>query len=431
APTFVKIQCDEASIIAPIETPVTQVPSTITITSSMQAPSTTQIPNVSPQISVTKVTMPPQPVIKLMTYPPPPQTGGIVITNEDLVCLNDGEFLNDAIIDFYLKYIFNEKLTASQREKTHIFSSFFYPRLTHKPDRQRPGDDSMKTVQVRRHNQVKTWTRHVDIFSKDFIIIPVNQNVHWFLAIICYPGKVPEVSNTQSQSKSEIKVAKSNDSVTSTIDQEVGNKSVIIKELNCSGDDVFGQDDTSDTSDGNSSYLVEEPPDSDEASPDIPDSSTHPDGQQRREMPCICIFDSLSGPNRWRIPATLREYLEMEWKMKKGTKKIFDRNTMQGFIMKCPQQNNFSDCGTYLLQFVESFFENPIPYFANPMPDLTNWFSEPKISKKRQELRDLILSIHQEQTENAPTNSNVRKESSRLDNSVRSSPVTVLQCDNR
>jgi len=40
---------------------------------------------------------------RLFTYPPPPATGGIAVTNEDFYCLNDGEFLNDVIIDFYLK----------------------------------------------------------------------------------------------------------------------------------------------------------------------------------------------------------------------------------------------------------------------------------------------------------------------------------------
>ncbi|GFQ73587.1 hypothetical protein TNCT_533963 [Trichonephila clavata] len=297
-------------------------------------------------------------IIKLLTYPPPPQTGGIAVTNEDLQCLNEGEFLNDAIIDFYLKYIFNEKLTPTQRDKTYIFSSFFYPRLTHKAERARPGDDTTKTVAGRRHNQVKTWTRHVDIFSKDFIIIPVNQNVHWFLAIICYPGLVPESPNVPS--KSEIKNSKSSDNVTSTVEQESGSK-VIIKELNSNGDgDSSNADDNSMNSSGNSPYLVEEPPDSDEP-PETPDSSTHPDGKQRAEMPCICIFDSLSATNRWRIPQTLRDYLEMEWKMKKGTRKTFNKDTMQGFFMKCPQQTNYSDCGMYLLQFVESFFENPMP----------------------------------------------------------------------
>uniref|UniRef100_F6PJM2 SENP6 protease n=1 Tax=Ornithorhynchus anatinus TaxID=9258 RepID=F6PJM2_ORNAN len=43
------------------------------------------------------------PVEKLIVYPPPPAKGGISVTNEDLHCLNEGEFLNDVIIDFYLK----------------------------------------------------------------------------------------------------------------------------------------------------------------------------------------------------------------------------------------------------------------------------------------------------------------------------------------
>ncbi|GFQ73588.1 hypothetical protein TNCT_533962 [Trichonephila clavata] len=345
--TFVKLHC----------------PDTVVISTGTESPSI-QITNVSAQVPVSKIQLQqhqqqqPTNIIKLLTYPPPPQTGGIAVTNEDLQCLNEGEFLNDAIIDFYLKYIFNEKLTPTQRDKTYIFSSFFYPRLTHKAERARPGDDTTKTVAGRRHNQVKTWTRHVDIFSKDFIIIPVNQNVHWFLAIICYPGLVPESPNVPS--KSEIKNSKSSDNVTSTVEQESGSK-VIIKELNSNGDgDSSNADDNSMNSSGNSPYLVEEPPDSDEP-PETPDSSTHPDGKQRAEMPCICIFDSLSATNRWRIPQTLRDYLEMEWKMKKGTRKTFNKDTMQGFFMKCPQQTNYSDCGMYLLQFVESFFENPMP----------------------------------------------------------------------
>lgn len=39
----------------------------------------------------------------LIVYPPPPAKGGLGVTKEDLKCLEYGEFLNDVIIDFYLK----------------------------------------------------------------------------------------------------------------------------------------------------------------------------------------------------------------------------------------------------------------------------------------------------------------------------------------
>ena len=41
-----------------------------------------------------------------------------------------------------------------------------------------------------RHDRVKRWTRKVNIFEKDFVVVPINENYHWYLCIICYPGKV-------------------------------------------------------------------------------------------------------------------------------------------------------------------------------------------------------------------------------------------------
>ena len=41
-----------------------------------------------------------------------------------------------------------------------------------------------------RHDRVKRWTRKVNIFEKDFVVIPINENYHWYLCIICYPGQV-------------------------------------------------------------------------------------------------------------------------------------------------------------------------------------------------------------------------------------------------
>lgn len=35
---------------------------------------------------------------------------------------------------------------------------------------------------------MKNWTKNVNLFEKDFIIVPINESCHWFLAIICFPG---------------------------------------------------------------------------------------------------------------------------------------------------------------------------------------------------------------------------------------------------
>ncbi|NWH90653.1 SENP7 protease, partial [Aegithalos caudatus] len=69
-------------------------------------------------------------VKNLIVYPPPPAKGGLGVTREDLECLEYGEFLNDVIIDFYLKYLLLEKAPKHVADRTHIFSSFFYKCLT-------------------------------------------------------------------------------------------------------------------------------------------------------------------------------------------------------------------------------------------------------------------------------------------------------------
>jgi sentrin-specific protease 7 len=45
----------------------------------------------------------------------------------------------------------------------------------------------LKSAAERRHLRVKNWTRNINIFEKDFVVVPINKNAHWYLAIICYP----------------------------------------------------------------------------------------------------------------------------------------------------------------------------------------------------------------------------------------------------
>lgn len=55
--------------------------------------------------------------------------------------------------------------------------------------------------------------------------------------------------------------------------------------------------------------------------------------------------------------ATLRDYLKIEYKVKKGVECDFTKDRIRGALPKVPQQNNFTDCGIFMLQYAESFFK--------------------------------------------------------------------------
>lgn len=48
--------------------------------------------------------------------------------------------------------------------------------------------DQKLSAAQKRHARVASWTKNVNLFDHDFIIIPINEQSHWFLAIICFPN---------------------------------------------------------------------------------------------------------------------------------------------------------------------------------------------------------------------------------------------------
>ena len=76
--------------------------------------------------------------------------------------------------------------------RVHIFTTYWFSRLIQTPS----PIEAQKEPLTRRHNKVKRWTRKVNIFEKDFVVVPINENYHWYLCIICYPGKVGEGCQT-------------------------------------------------------------------------------------------------------------------------------------------------------------------------------------------------------------------------------------------
>ena len=101
----------------------------------------------------------------------------------DLERLEEGEYLNDNLIGFYLRFLEHELEAKSPElaKKVYFFNSFFFTNLT-------SSQGGKKGIN---YEAVQKWTRSIDVFSYDYIVVPINESIHWYVAIICnLPGLV-------------------------------------------------------------------------------------------------------------------------------------------------------------------------------------------------------------------------------------------------
>ncbi|XP_042568404.1 sentrin-specific protease 7-like [Cyprinus carpio] len=257
---------------------------------------------------------------RLIQYPPPPSKGGITVTTEDLECLKDGGFLNDVIIDFYVKYLLLERVVKDVAERSHIFRSFFYKQLTRKYTS--CPEETSRIAPYRRHQRVRTWTRHVDIFSKDYLFIPVNQEAHWYLVVICFPSlERPECVPWR-------------------------NKGLVSQD----GSQTAKASSAGDCQRGNG-LKPSEP-----RSHNPPDCTVHSCTRKTVvRRPCILVTDSLKLSYHQRIYTLLREYLQLEWEVRKGTAQAFTRDLIPG-VEQLPAAGS-SDLHTGALQWDFQFWD--------------------------------------------------------------------------
>ncbi|VDL69766.1 unnamed protein product [Nippostrongylus brasiliensis] len=203
---------------------------------------------------------------------PPGESGAVSLHFEDLRVLAHGEMLNDNIIEFYLKYIRAKLVKKEQREKVFVFNTFFYQKLTEKQPsisilnkNHRSSVGRFEWIK-RNFSKVKSWTKKVDIFKMDYIVLPINDEMHWFV--------------------------------------------------------FFIDPDT---------YIV------------VLDSLPDPNDVKRK-----CVLD------------ILRDYLECELADKHGPDVYLDRTRIGALYPQgVPHQENYVDCGLYLLQFAEAFLTKP------------------------------------------------------------------------
>ncbi|XP_076829390.1 sentrin-specific protease 3b [Brachyhypopomus gauderio] len=85
-----------------------------------------------------------------------------VLTMDDLSTLYGQNWLNDQVMNMY-----GDLVMDSVPDKVHFFNSFFYDKL-----------------RTKGYDGVKRWTKNVDIFSKDLLLIPIHLEVHWSLVSV-------------------------------------------------------------------------------------------------------------------------------------------------------------------------------------------------------------------------------------------------------
>ncbi|KAG8369178.1 hypothetical protein BUALT_Bualt15G0124200 [Buddleja alternifolia] len=244
----------------------------------------------------------------------------VSVSKRDVDLLLPDTFVNDTIIDFYIKYLKTKQ--NMDCTKFHFFNSFFFRKLA---DMDR--DPSSAFDGKAAFHRVRKWTRKVNLLEKDFIFIPVNYNLHWSLIIICYFGEV------------------------------AGYKGKLI--------------------------------------------STNVEDENLVRVPCILHMDSLRG-NHEGLKDLIQSYLWEEWKerQKEACEDMYSKFRNLKFVtLELPQQQNSSDCGLFLLHYVELFLEEVPANFniykiTSSLKFLqADWFPPGEASMKRAHIERLICGL--------------------------------------
>ncbi|KAK2807149.1 hypothetical protein FQN51_004763 [Onygenales sp. PD_10] len=364
----------------------------------------------------------------------------------DLERLGDGEFLNDNLIGFYIRFLEHhlERNRPDVAKRVYFFNSYFFASLTNTP-RGKKGIN---------YQAVEKWTRNVDIFSYDYIVVPINENAHWYMAIICnlpsltakdedaedakpktqegaddtFPKKatddagnpvigppeenkpVEEAANTINEhspkaGKDKILQASFNSLSLSDKGSEKRVPETPPKESECDESDWPDAGENGPTKPGvvedvtNATPLPEPPMSLRSGKPRTPtDPRRTPHGPRYNlKQPIVITFDSLGLP---RPPTVriLRQYLEEEAKSKRAF--TLDPRKLMGMTAKqIPQQPNFSDCGLYLLAYLEKFVRDPDLFINKVLQKEMNGGDWPKMESRvlRRRLRTFLHKLHDEE----------------------------------
>ncbi|KAG9070697.1 hypothetical protein KI688_008236 [Linnemannia hyalina] len=250
-------------------------------------------------------------------------------------------------------------------DQVYIFNTFFYQRLLSKPAK---GATSS-------YNSIKSWTAKVDIFSKKYIVVPIHENLHWYLVVIVNPGLLLQMAETIEQLKVSVAPMKADSGI---LLQSADNSG-------CGNVSSPGSD-------------AKTPPSGDDMDVDVETSPSPKAGRTTaEEKPYILCLDSLGGthPTVFKV---LRSYLQQELSARKGLEMALTTKEIAGkYSSRCPKQENLWDCGVYLLHYAEVFLRNPsglLDGIQSKTDDKTTWATS-ELPTKREKYREIMVTLKQ------------------------------------
>jgi Ulp1 family protease len=199
---------------------------------------------------------------------------------------------------------------------------------------------------------VKTWTKEQNIFELDQLLIPINEALHWYLAIIINPGYLvsrplePETEPVQDPATEEAAAG--------------------------SQKDIFEID------------LADPAP-----PPQTPIFKPGEEGDpDRLQRTYIIILDSLFN-NRTSTMTRLKNYLVHEGRAKLGLE--LDPSLIRGMTIKdAPRQDNLTDCGCFLLEYVEETMRHLDTIRPELILQNHTWFPMEQAKARRRRMAEVM-----------------------------------------
>nr|XP_046913832.1 sentrin-specific protease 6-like [Dermatophagoides farinae] len=278
----------------------------------------------------------------ILKYPNDEDFKPIILYGNDLKCLRDGQYLNDNIMNFYLKYYqINGQIPQEIVDKIHIFDALFATHLlTVNNKRQYKYMENSKTfvnntndiLENSYHKKLKKWTKDIDIFSKDFLLIPLVIKGHWFLIILCYIGNViGNANNSANTASSVMRITRQQNDVAT-------------------------------------------------------------------KRPTFIVMDSIDCKiKRNEIFSYLLGFLRLELKEKRSLEfSSIEWSNFRSISANVPQQQNTYDCGLFVLEYIERFLKAPEDIYNKLLQDkssLHDWFESETLHHKRAKIQQIILNM--------------------------------------